>query len=52
MVPQDGGITVTEGVGNALPLFGIADHAGVIVEHNLIAVEYAGVLGDGFQWTP
>ena len=46
MVAQDCGLVAGESVGDALALFGIEHHTGVVVEQGVVLVEGAGVLGD------
>ena len=46
MVAEDGGLVVAEGVGDALALLDVDDHAGVVVEEAVVLEEGAGVLGD------
>ena len=49
MVAQDGRLRVAESMGDALALLEIEHHAGVVVEQHVIAVEGAGVLGQGVE---
>ena len=49
VVAQDGGLVVGEGVGDALALLDVEDDAREVVEHGVVAVEGAHVLGDGVE---
>src|SRR5665213_989154 len=49
MVAQDGCLVVSQGMGDALALLDVHHHAGVVVEHGVVVVEGAHVLGDGVE---
>ena len=49
VVAKDDSLVVAEGGGDALALFGVDHHAGVVVEEPVVLVEGADVLGDGVE---
>ena len=46
---QDDRLVVAEGVGQPLALLEVEHHAGVVVEQRVVAIEGAGVLGQGIE---
>ena len=52
VVPQDGGLVITQGVGDPLALLDVDHHSGVVVEDAVILEEGADVLGDRVERQP
>src|SRR5580693_2945981 len=49
VVAEDGRLVAAEGVGDPLALLEVEDDPGVVVEHRVVLVEGADVLGDGLE---